>query len=362
MMSNIQPMTNSPDKIKPRKKPSRFTYFMWWCSGAVIEILERQPTEKNKFVGMGFTIFGTYLLATASGIFAFNYIFKDIGLALILGCAYGAIIFNLDRYITSSMRKHGNDEFEPFWYEKMGMFIQSELLPAIPRLAFAIIIGIAISKPLELKMFETEILKQLDKETYDNLKSKEERYRVEFNELREKRQTVETLTTEIESKYAELTKLRQGYIGELDGTGGSGKVGKSLIASEKEEIYEEVKRDYERIESINKQRIELLESEIATISKSVNERYEAYVKQQSDYGFLDYIGALNHLTHQKENSAMRSANILIIVLIALLESAPIMVKLISPRGPYDAELNRLNRIAMLKSDRELRVERYQKKN
>ena len=57
------------------------------------------------------------------------------------------MIFNLDRYIVSSMRKEGKTA--------------KELLIATPRILLAILISVVIAKPLELKIFEKEIEPEL---------------------------------------------------------------------------------------------------------------------------------------------------------------------------------------------------------
>lgn len=66
----------------------------------------------------------------------------------------GIIIFNLDRFIVSSTGKgDGTDSIT--W---------KEFFQALPRLLIALILGFTISKPLELKIIETEINVQLRKE------------------------------------------------------------------------------------------------------------------------------------------------------------------------------------------------------
>ena len=53
------------------------------------------------------------------------------------------LIFNLDRFIVSTIKKRDSK-----W---------KELLQATPRIILAMIIAMVISKPLELKLFEKEI-------------------------------------------------------------------------------------------------------------------------------------------------------------------------------------------------------------
>ncbi len=79
--------------------------FLWWCAGAQIEILEKYPTEWGKYFGIGGTIVFTALMASFAGGYAFYTAFHDTALACFFGVFWGALIFNLDRYIVSSIGK-----------------------------------------------------------------------------------------------------------------------------------------------------------------------------------------------------------------------------------------------------------------
>ena len=72
----------------------------------------------------------------------------DVWISTGFGILWGLMIFNLDRYIVSSIKKTGS-----FW---------NQFFMAVPRLILATFLGIVISKPLELKIFEKEVNKQLN--------------------------------------------------------------------------------------------------------------------------------------------------------------------------------------------------------
>src|SRR5690606_40967019 len=61
----------------------------------------------------------------------------------IFGLIWGLLIFNLDRYIVSTIKKRDS--------------IKSALWQATPRIVLAVIIAVVISKPLEMKIFDKEI-------------------------------------------------------------------------------------------------------------------------------------------------------------------------------------------------------------
>jgi TfoX/Sxy family transcriptional regulator of competence genes len=93
-----------------------------------------------------------------------------------VGIFWWLLIFSLDRFIVSSIKKSSS------------FFLQ--LLQAFPRIILAIIIGLVIAMPLELKIFEKEINLQLVKmqneELIENKKTQEAVVSVRFWEIREK--------------------------------------------------------------------------------------------------------------------------------------------------------------------------------
>src|ERR1700710_1572729 len=130
---------------------NKITRFFWFCSGAHIGTLKKYPIEHNKYVGIGATIFFTALFASLSGGYAMYFVFSGNPLAVIFailfGLIWGTAIFNMDRYIVSSIDKQGTTN--------------QQILQASPRILLAIMIGIVISRPLELKIFDKEIREKL---------------------------------------------------------------------------------------------------------------------------------------------------------------------------------------------------------
>jgi hypothetical protein len=148
---------------KDKKQPSLITKFLWWCAGADIDLLVISPMQDRvKYAGIGGIVLCTGLLAAVSGGYAFLTIFGPKGNAsdttlttsigvkiMTLGFAiiWGLIIFNLDRFIVSSTGKgDGTDSITG-----------KEFLQALPRIIIALILGFAISAPLEIRILKSEI-------------------------------------------------------------------------------------------------------------------------------------------------------------------------------------------------------------
>jgi hypothetical protein len=79
--------------------------FFLWCSGARIYLLRRCPTEINMFLGIGVVVFLTGIMASISGGYAFHLVFNSIPLAIVFGLFWGILIFFLDWYLVSSLKK-----------------------------------------------------------------------------------------------------------------------------------------------------------------------------------------------------------------------------------------------------------------
>jgi hypothetical protein len=126
---------------------SYFQQFLWWCAGARIEFLKQSPSDHPKYFGIGGTVMFTALMASFAGGYAFNTAFDNLLLSILFGAFWGALIFNLDRYIVSSTGK-GDGTAKITW---------EEFWTALPRLVLAILIALVVSVPLELKIFEKEI-------------------------------------------------------------------------------------------------------------------------------------------------------------------------------------------------------------
>jgi hypothetical protein len=149
----------------------RITDFFWFCSGAHIDTLKKYPTEHNKYVGIGATIFFTALFASLSGGYAMYFVFSGtsaaVFFAIFFGLIWGLAIFNMDRYIVASIKKTGSSN--------------QQMAQALPRILLAIMIGIVISRPLELKIFDKEIRQKLKTSYLNGQRSKIDTLNIAFN-------------------------------------------------------------------------------------------------------------------------------------------------------------------------------------
>lgn len=293
--------------------------FFLFCSGVNADILEKCPSDKNKYVGIGATIFFTGLLAFFSSGYALFTVFESYWAAIAFGAVWGLMIFNLDRYIVMSMKNNGK------WYR--------DLLVALPRVGLAVLLALVISKPLEMKIFEKEIegeLVQMEQEVY---KAQEDRVKDRFTgEIAANQAQINTLKNEIVDKTSARDTLTRRAVQEADGTGGSRK--KNLGPIYRAKRAEADKAEAELAAVIARNEPLILEKEQANTELLAKIGQETATLQRSRYnGLAARMEALSRLS--KKSEAILLASMFIMLLFIAIETAPILVKLISYRSPYD---------------------------
>lgn len=293
--------------------------FFWLCSGAYIALLKKSPSETSKYVGIGATILFTGIFAMLAASYALYTVFDNAWIATALGLIWGLMIFNLDRYIVSSMRKDGN--------------ASREIRSALPRLLLAILISVVIAKPLEMKIFEKEIQSELVIMEQQLYTKQENEIKLRFIADEEKiKKDIETLKGEVTSKTINRDELNRIAQQEADGTGGS----KHRNAGP---IYKIKKMDADRaqleLSLLTKKNDSLINQKLITLSHKDSLRTAEFttLAHQNFNGPAARMEALSRLTQQHD--AIWWANWFVILLFIVVETAPVFVKLISNQGPYD---------------------------
>ena len=153
--------------------------FLWICAGVNREVLRQCPTDYAKYAGIGGTILFTALMAMLSGGYAINFVFDNNAIAICFGIFWGLLIFNLDRFIVNTMYSDGKVTIS--W---------GELAAGLPRIIMAIFLGIVISTPLELKIFEDAIDIRIEQDKEDFLKKRIEGTVHERDSIAQKRDDI----------------------------------------------------------------------------------------------------------------------------------------------------------------------------
>lgn len=293
--------------------------FFLFCSGVDRSILDQCPTDRNKYAGIGATVLFTGVLAFISSGYALYTVFDSYLAAVFFGLVWGLMIFNLDRYIVMSMKSYGR------WWR--------DWLVALPRLALAVLLALVISKPLEMKIFDKEIRGELVQMEQEVFKQQEDRVLARFQtQIDEQKAQIETLKADIAAKTAARDTLVRMAVQEADGTGGSGHKNLGPIYRAKKDDADRAQTELSNLLATALPAIQQKEQSVRELEAKVQTEIAALNRTAYD-GLAARMEALSRLS--ANSLAILYASLFITLLFVAIETAPIMVKLISYRSPYD---------------------------
>ena len=290
--------------------------FFILCSGADRDLLEGcSEGEQTKYVGIGATVFFTAVMAFLASAYALFTVFDSIYPALIFGFVWSLLIFNLDRFIVSTIKKR--DRF------------MDEFLQATPRIMLAIIIAIVISKPLEIKIFEKEINTVLLKEKNEMELANKKQIGTYFkSDLDKNKAEIAALKADIVNKEKEVNALYSTYITEAEGTSGTKKLGKGPVYKEKREKHDASLQEFATLKKANEAKI--AEKEKAGIQLQADLDKKVSQTQPIIEGFDGLMARINAL-----NKLPWLPSFFIMLLFLAIETSPIIAKLLAPKGEFD---------------------------
>ena len=340
----------SYDSFGEKKKPAD-NNFLWWCSGAHQKLLKQFPSEHSKYSGLGAVLLATFVLATISAGYAIYTVFGNwlwtIGFAII----WGLIIFNFDRFLVSTMRKYGVSR-------------RKQIMMALPRIALALLIGVVIARPLEMKIFEKEINVKMTKNLHDKIRLNDSllamEYKNQLSNADSERQRLLGRKLAIEDT---LHNLRSAYLQEADGTGGSRQRGIENITRLKQDAFNLASNQYAPELLLLEQNMKSQENITDAAKASMEDKRKQFEQTaMANMGFLERNKALADLS--AEEGSVFWASWLISLLIILIEIGPVLSKLMMPLGPYDIALAKEELLHMANEEGEIRkdkVERFERR-
>ena len=335
------------------KKPNRITEFLWWCAGADPYFMRLAPMQDRvKYAGIGGIVLCTGLLAGVSGAFAFHTIFGPKGDAndysltasigmqiatMIFAVVWGLVIFNLDRFIISSTGK--GDGTDAITWKEFGQ--------ALPRIIIALILGFAISSPLEIKILESEINSELSKFQAEYAEDLNKQTDLLF---KQKRTGLEKDKAEYEGKVAEYEKGLTTFDTGIDElvskqqaemqdkrAYGFGPVAQKMqndIETKRGEKDKYVNEKRTSVESWRKQ-LDQVNTKINTLADDLRIEYKE--NEQKAHG---YDGLLKRIQISHEIGGMVPWLILMVFL--CIEMGPIFFKMMMTKGVYDFMVENYN--------------------
>ena len=357
-------MANEITNPEGQKPFGWVTKFLIFCAGADERLLRRSPnSDLVKIQGIGGVVAATGLLAFLSGAYAFYTVFgpresliagaqavDSTGgamagiLALVFGTVWALVIFNLDRFIVAASGPgDGTDKIT-----------LGELVAALPRIIMAVLIGIVLSAPLEIKIMETEIkaaLSEAQQVKYDKFRAATDKRFAEVRERldaertrvlaeREKREKeVSALQSQLASVTADLNReLQEGGTGRGRGDGPVANALRANMRDIEDRLSQARAAVQPQIESLQREDAELKRRGEALLV----EKQQAYANDlrnaQRDDGLMRRIGLAEEVAP--------TASLLLKILLIVIEVAPIIFKLMLVAGPYEYQVENEKRLAI----------------
>ncbi|MBM4282412.1 MAG: DUF4407 domain-containing protein [Deltaproteobacteria bacterium] len=325
------------------------TRLLWFSAGADAQLLVRCPqSDRVKFQGLGGVVATVGVLAFFSGSYAFYTVFSpkeatalgerlvhwpSVAMSVFFGLVWSAIIFNIDRFIISSTGKgDGTDKIT-----------LQEFTNALPRLAMALIIGLCLSKPLEIKILQSEIESALEKEQKEFLLTLNEaseglvaRERAALREKVDTRQKrIDDNAGELEKRRLEINQQRKALELEAEGKTGSGVAGRGPAWRDKADNLERMQAELDRDRENLGKKNSLVEDELKEAKASLAALDSRIAAEKTSN--LQVARHLDGLMKRIQISHLIGGSIPIAIMLLLLciEMGPIFFKLMVTKGAYD---------------------------
>jgi hypothetical protein len=281
---------------------------------------------------LGLMVFITGILAFASGSYALYTTFQGWKIAAAIGLIYACLIMAFDREIVSAIDRR------TVWV----------------RFPLAILIGVAVALPLEMRLLQGRIDKQLQQEEQtENKESQARRDKLRDEFYREKAR----LQDEVRKYRDEINKLAEVMRREVVGEVGDQRTGETTGKRGRGDAFraaEETKTENEKLLSKAETNLQThLNGEQKTIDEANKEYDRGFVGQR--YDFLSRFGALERLKSlpSDEGASARKISWMLRLLFIFIELFPAMTKLFAPENVYTSltetarrtAINALNRSA-----------------
>jgi len=341
-------------------KSTAIMRFLWKAAGGDRYLLERATySDQIKYMCLGGIVFATGAMAGLAGGYAFYTIFEPRGsaieystsistsiLSIIFGIIWGLIIFNIDRFIVTSTGKGDGTE----------AITWGELKSAIPRIIMGAIIALTISKPVEIRMFKTEIdiklrEKQLEQQasyqakvdkTYED---REKLLIADFGKIEIQRTDILNRIKDYETQYRKETAEGMGGRGQ-----GEGPVAKAL------------KREQEKLEVELQRFDEIHKDELTDLNNKKKELRAAKEKERNNNekiaNGLDGLLERIKISHEVAGGVI---TLFITLLFMAIELTPVFFKLMLIKTPYDYLAENRDELIKAENGIEVRYDYYKDK-
>jgi hypothetical protein len=329
-----------------------------WLSGADPEILRSCPYgERVKYLGLGGAVLTTSALGALSCGFALHMAMRlALVASVVLALAWGVAIMNLDRWLISGTQRRAT--------------LRQNLLLAAPRVLLGVLIGLVVSTPLTLRIFQDEInaeLQVMQREAQDTFARKlatDER----FTRIPKLAESIRAMQSDLDrgpdvsgdpavtkaradlaAVEAEYQKAVREVICEDDGSCGSGKAGqgksfalkeanRDRLAAERETMTAAVRTAEEAARGTRTGSLRQVSADLtaarAQLAESTAARDAAQAafaaSERNNQGLLARMTAMDRLTDK--SLTLELAHLVLILFLTAFEVLPVLFKILLSAG------------------------------
>lgn len=313
------------------KKVYGINDFLWNLAGFKRNIIAKTKVDKYHASVIGALLLMVGVYATIAWSFFFQTLSANPMLTICAGLFMGAFIVCFDRALIASMASGRANVFS------LGF-----------RLVLAILLGIFLSQPIILKLYEPEIKREsqilLDKKIVER---KTELTAVYQNELTSLETQKADLQNQMDTKRSSISQSEKDFKKEMDGTGGTQKYGYSTISKQKERILQGHQDEYEQISTTNQPQITKLQADINTLNDKIYTEVETYRAENKEFGTLIQAEALQSLLKKDTSGALRMRYYLLSFILTLIELSALIGKIFLKTPTYRSKVELIHETARL---------------
>lgn len=319
----------TPRVSLPISVAERCRAFLFWCAGCHPQVIRECPVDQPKYAALGGIVLSVWALATLTGGLALNLILAGrpgaVGFTLVGAFFWGWLVLCIDRAILISMRKSRASSLRAR--------LRAELPSALPRLALAVLIALTIADPLKVRLMSPDAEPIAQVRADEALMARATSLR-RLNEQRvtDLRARIASLEQSVAGPAARIETLREAYFSEMEGASRSGRYGYGPVARQKEAEYRNANGRFETHRTSTERAISELNAQVEQVRRQETEVLQQY-HSTADGGYFTRRSAVREL--QRRDSSVWFAGLLISLLVLVVESCPILIKLLSEAGPYD---------------------------
>lgn len=306
-----------------KKKDNALNEFLWSLTGFKKDIISNRKVDSHYAL-----IIGTLLLIVGIyASFAWTFFFQTVSSTPLIPAAAGLFmgfyIISFDRALIASMSTGNSNIFS------IGF-----------RLILAVLLGVFLAQPMILKFYQNDIKREaqilVDKKNQERKKIFENIYANNLKEL--KTQKIE-LINQINNKRGILNNAETDFKQEMDGTGGTRARGYNIVSKRKERILILHQNEFNALSRDLQPKIDKIQKNIDKINDKVASDFETYKNDNTVYGTLVQVEALNSLIKKDKSGSLSLRYYLLSIILSLIELSALIAKLLFKTKSYNSKIN-----------------------